>query len=268
MIQKMIPWTRSNTKIFPYIQIPFTLATLFLATQGFGLKWWGLSVFVYFLTGCLGITVTFHRLLTHRAFYMPRWLEYFFSWFGAMGGTGSSVGWVAIHNEHHHHADRPGDPHSPEISGWRVLFPNYTFDLNKWSVRNLIIDPYHKALHDFYHVWLVLWAIALFAIDYRLGLFGFVAPVTIQIWSSVISNYVNHSIGYRNFETLEHSTNNGWVAALTWGEGWHNNHHRYPARWSFRVKWWEFDPSGMMIWGIKKIFTERPEMVPHPLMKN
>jgi sn-1 stearoyl-lipid 9-desaturase len=251
-LEKLIPWTRSNTKIFPTVQLFFTAIIAYvLITQSYSWRWWAFALLVYFLNGCLGIVVTFHRKLTHNSFQMPKALEYFFTVLGAMGGTGSSVGWVALHHDHHTHSDQPGDPHSPAISGWRVLFPNYVFNLDKWSVRYLIIDPFHKYLHDYYHLWLALWAGALFLIDVRVGLFGFVIPVAAQVWSSVITNYVTHSWGYRNFETKDHSMNNPWVSMMNWGEGWHNNHHRYPGRSSYRMKWWEVDISGMVIEVIK-----------------
>ena len=257
MLQRLIPWTRSNTKIFPTVQLFFTGIVIYLATQHYSWRWWGLAFLMYFLSGCLGIVVTFHRFLTHGTFFMPKWLEYTFTILGAAGGTGSSVGWVALHHDHHMHSDQPGDPHSPQISGWRVLFPNYEFNLDKWTVRYFIIDKFHKNLHDYYHIWLVLWALALFAIDIKVGLFAFIVPVAAQVWSSVITNYVTHSWGYRNFETKDHSTNNPWVSFFNWGEGWHNNHHRNPGRSTYRVKWWEFDISGAVIMIIKMCFEQK-----------
>ena len=85
MLQRLIPWTRSNTKIFPTVQLFFTGIVIYLATQHYSWRWWGLAFLMYFLSGCLGIVVTFHRFLTHGTFFMPKWLEYTFTILGAAG---------------------------------------------------------------------------------------------------------------------------------------------------------------------------------------
>lgn len=211
-----------------------------------------LSLFVYFLTGCLGITITFHRYLSHKSFKMSKPMEYLLSILGALGGTGSPLGWVAVHKHHHKYSDRAGDPHSPRQYGWRILFSTYKFEFDKWQVRHLICDPFHLALHNYYHLWILLWAGALWFISAKLLIFGFIVPVTIQLWASNLSNWGNHLFGYRNFATPEYSTNAWWLAAITWGEGWHNNHHRYPNRWNFRHKWWEIDISSWVIRLLKR----------------
>ena len=238
--------TSPRLSVIRWLQIIFTLIALGFGFQ-YAPQWWLLTISVYFLTGCLGITVTYHRFLSHRSFHLPRWAECLFSWFGAMGGTGSTIAWVAIHKLHHQYSDTDQDPHSPQGAGWPVLFGAYQFDFNKWQVRKLVTDPFHVRLHNYYHLWLVLWALLLLVIDVRLFLFGFIAPVAVQLWMSNLSNYFSHTSGYRNFETRESSRNNPWLAVLTWGEGWHNNHHQYPARWNFAVRWWEFDMSAWVI---------------------
>ena len=89
------------------------IALVYVATlQETHLGWWLLALGCYFLTCCLGISVTFHRALSHNTFRLPKGLEYLFSWFGAVGGSGSSVGWVAMHRKHHACADRRGDSHA------------------------------------------------------------------------------------------------------------------------------------------------------------
>lgn len=239
--------TRANSKIFPYIQVSFTLLSVYILATMFDARWLLLSLFVYFLTGCLGITITFHRYLSHKSFKMSKGMEYFLCVLGSLGCTGSPLGWVAVHKNHHKNSDRAGDPHSPQIYGWRVLFSSYKFDFDKWQVRHLICDKFHLNLHNFYHLWLLLWVLTLWLINTKLLFYGFIIPVTIQLWASNLSNWGNHLYGYRNFATPEYSTNTWWLALITWGEGWHNNHHRYPNRWNFRHKWWELDPSSWII---------------------
>lgn len=258
MLDKLKKLTRTNTALFPYIYFAALVTAISTAIFGnFAWYWWVLSIGVYFLTGCLGITVTFHRYLTHRTFKMPKFLEYLFSWFGAIGGTGSAIGWVAVHQVHHHNSDLEKDPHSPHIYGWKLFVANYPFDMNTWSVRKLIVDPFHRFVHEYYNLLLVLWGLLLMAIDIKFLLFGFIVPIVLQITISNLSNYWNHyphATGYQNFDTGDYSTNSWWLALLAWGEGWHNNHHAKPWSYTFKEKWWEFDPSA---WVINLIRTDK-----------
>lgn len=230
------------------LQIISSIITLGLLFLGFELEWWLLSVFVYFLTGCLGITITYHRYLTHKSFKMPRALEYLFSFFGAIGGTGSTIGWAAVHKAHHRYSDKVGDPHCPELIGPKMLLSNYEYDFKLLHSRKLLHDKFHVMLHQYYYLILAVWALLLFLIDYRMFLFGFIVPAFLQIWASNISNYANHLWGYKNYPTKDNSKNTWWVSAMTWGEGWHNNHHAEPWCYTFQRKWWEFDISGYVIY--------------------
>ena len=240
---------RANTSYFPYIQAVSTATFIYMLFQAVPLQWWLLSIAMYFLTGCLGITITFHRYLTHKSFkFRYKWMEYLFSFFGAIGGTGSSIGWVAVHNEHHKNADQPGDPHAPHNGFWNVIIPKYDFDMNKWAVRRLITNKFHLVLHNYYYLILLVWLALLFLIGgYNVLIFAGIIPVAFQIWASVLSNYGNHSRGYRNFTRKEYRRATGWLSAITWGEGWHNNHHAQPGKWNFQYKWWEIDPSAWVI---------------------
>jgi len=232
------------------LQVISTLITLTLIFLGYAWQWWVLAVVVYYLTGCLGITITFHRYITHRSFKMPKWCEYLFSFFGAMGGTGSTIGWMAVHNAHHRYSDLPGDPHSPHELGLKMLLSNYRYNFQLMHAKNLLRDKFHIFLHQYYYLIIGAWAILLLIIDYRLCLFGFFVPAFLQIWTSNISNYGNHMWGYRNFKLDDNSTNTWWISAITWGEGWHNNHHAEPWTYTFQRKWWEFDVSAYTIYVI------------------
>ncbi len=210
-------------------------------------EWWLLAVFSYFCSSCLGMAITFHRVLAHRMFALPKILEYVFSWFGAMGGTGSTIGWIAVHRKHHAHPDSDHDPHAPARFGWRLIFSGYEqrYDWNR--VRDILRDPFHAFLHRYYGILVPSWAVMLFLIHPNALLFGFLIPACIQITVTNLSTILGHGWGYRNTEVRDLSTNNAFIAALTWGEGWHNNHHAHPKRWRFGVKWWEIDPAGWLI---------------------
>jgi stearoyl-CoA desaturase (delta-9 desaturase) len=154
---------------------------------------------------------------------------------------------VAVHRVHHALADRQGDPHSPSLRSFEILAGKLDFSFNKWTMRRMVNEPFHRWLHDYYFLWLLGWALVLIAISPTLLFFGFLLPAGILLNVSSLSNYLNHKMGYRNFETGDDSTNNILIALLAWGEGWHNNHHRNPNAWNLRTRWWELDPTAWVI---------------------
>lgn len=248
----MIKFTHSNTDYIPFLQFLGTgfIVGALLFDVGGSLWWWFLPPVVYFLTGCLGITRTYHRLLAHRSFRAPKWVEYVGSVLGALGGTGSPIGWVFLHRRHHRYADTPLDPHSPVHQGVSVLFGSYKAEFNKFEVRDLILDPFHRFIHEYYYGLLLLWGTVLTLVGgFPLLMFGFIIPATIQIWMSNLSNYFNHSnFGNRDYETDDNSRNIPCLKWLTWGEGsGHNYHHRFPHDWKFDENW-KNDPTA---WTIK-----------------
>jgi fatty-acid desaturase len=240
---------------------------LFLIGSIFGIWNFGISVEALFLTlvgyfiyGCLGIVVTFHRLLTHRSYKTSRTLEKLFSVFGCLGGTGSPIAWAAIHINHHLNSDKAEDPHSPHHKGYKIFFLNYEREINsltKWRLRDLVTDKFQQILHRYYLLILVAWSSVLFVIGgVYLMIFLHWVPALITIIMSNLVNYIGHKpswIGsYRNYNLQDKSTNN-WVWAIpSWGETWHNNHHRYPKKYYTGEKWWEIDISGAVIKLIRK----------------
>ncbi len=217
------------------------------------LGWWGLALFVYFLTGCLGLTVTMHRALTHRAFLLPRPLEILFTLFGAAGGSGSSIAWTAMHRAHHASPDTPADPHSPEKLGWRLIVSVYDYDFDPRHAKDLLRDKFHLFVHRNYTLLLMLWGLGLALIDVRLCVFAFLIPAFTQITVSNLTSLMTHSQGYRSFDTKDHSANNFIIALLGWGEGWHNNHHAAPSSWRFGRQWWEIDPGAIAIAALMRL---------------
>lgn len=221
------------------------LCMLFIGAADY--SWWLISLAAYFCTACLGMAICFHRVLAHRALALPKPLEYLFAVFGALGGTGSPIGWIAVHRKHHAHPDTEHDPHAPGRFGWRLLLSGFEESYDWWRVRDVFRDPFHAFLHRYYVLILGLWATALWLIDPRAMIFGFLIPAAAQITVTNLSTILGHGHGYRNFDTPDQSTNNIWLAALTWGEGWHNNHHATPRRWLLGRRWWEIDIAGLVI---------------------
>lgn len=213
----------------------------------------------YFLYGCLGIVITYHRRLTHNSYNTYPLLIKIFSVFGCFAGTGSPLAWVAIHINHHLKSDKPDDPHSPLHKGLKIFTLDYVNELDnntKWKMRKLITDPFHQFLHRYYFGLLIAWSMLLYVIGgFYLMVFLHWTPAFITAFMSNVVNYVGHKPtwwgGFRTYNLNDQSTNNWLWAIPSWGESWHNNHHRYPRNYTTQYKWWELDISGLIIKLIK-----------------
>lgn len=220
----------------------------------------GIVLLGYFAYGCLGIVVTYHRGLTHNSYNMRPWLTKFFTILGALGNTGSSLAWVAIHINHHLKSDSAEDPHSPKYKSWKIFLLNYEGNIStdtKWRMRHLITDNFQQFVHRYYFAILLSWSLFLFVLGgLWLVIFAHLAPAALTAIMSNVVNYAGHKdrwLGaYRNFNLTDNSTNNWLWAIPSWGECWHNNHHRFPKNFTTTQKWWEIDISGMIIKLIRK----------------
>jgi fatty-acid desaturase len=238
-------WMESNTRSLPYIQVVLTILTVLWAVFApFNLSHWLTSFGMYAVIGCMGISVGYHRLLCHRSFLTNRFWEGLCTWCGMLAFTGSSIGWVGVHRDHHRYGDKPGDPHSPRYQGLKMLVANYQFTPDKWAIRDMITDPLHQITHRYYFGLLTVYTLIHYLIGGPEAVMHLVLiPACISIWVSTGSNYMNHRWGYSpNTSAYVGDAKNNWVNALfTFGEGWHNNHHAYPGAAKFGHRWWEID---------------------------
>ncbi len=212
----------------------------------------------------LGITLGYHRLLTHKALKVPRWVMYVIVSGGYLCLMGSPIVWVAVHRLHHQKSDLPGDPHSPR-DGFMHALVGWMFSMDKVQsaeelrrfAGDLIRDPVLLALGAEHKAWqaqLCLGINILFRL-LLLACFGLGVVVVdilatfIVFWSTQLVNTVCHlqSAGYRLFQTRDNSKNVWWVALLALGEGWHNNHHAVPRSARHGMAWWEFDVTWLAI---------------------
>ncbi len=212
----------------------------------------------HWLTGGVGICMVYHRLLTHRSFAVrPRWMEYVLTFIGMAASEGGAIGWVADHRRHHAHSDEEGDVHSPnEGFGWAHMFWWMTPDitsrhtpeyLQKW-VPDLYRDPVHRFMNRFPVVPPLMSAVLMYAIGGMPWLvWGFFVRTIFVLHTTWLVNSATHIWGYRSHETRDKSTNLWWVAALTYGEGWHNNHHAFQTSARHGLRWWEVDPTYISI---------------------
>jgi fatty-acid desaturase len=227
-------------------------------------SWSGLAIclFLHWLTGGIGICLCYHRLLTHRSFALrPAWLEYLLTIIGTCASEGGPIGWVADHRRHHAHSDDEDDTHTPnEGFGWAHMgwwmkveessehSPEY---YEKWAP-DLYRDPVHRWLERCHIIFPLLLLVALYAVGGMTWLVwgGFVRSVFV-LHSTWLVNSASHIWGYRSHVTRDKSTNLWWVALLTYGEGWHNNHHAYQTSARHGLRWWEVDLTYITIWMMK-----------------
>jgi len=215
----------------------------------------------YFVSGCLGITLSYHRQLAHRSFQTPKWLEYILAYCGVLAVQGDPMEWASSHRYHHLHTDTPLDPHSPYEGFWWshfgwLLDNKATLERvhNRCNVSDLEVQPFYRHLRDHF-----AWHVVLqFALLFAFG--GFPAVVwggaLRMVWVYHITwavNSVTHCWGNQQYNTGDLSRNVWWMGILAWGEGWHNNHHafEYSARHGF--EWYQVDVTWGIIWALQKV---------------
>jgi stearoyl-CoA desaturase (delta-9 desaturase) len=257
----MLKYLSSSTR-GAQILLVTTLIGSVIATHKYGIDSSMLLLVLlgYFLYGCLGVVITYHRYLTHKSYDTYPLLVKIFSLLGCFGGTGSPLAWVAIHINHHLKSDKPEDPHSPLYKGAKIFMLDYVNEVDKdtkWRMRSLVTDRYQQFLHRYYFAIIFAYSTLLFFIGgFYLMIFFHWLPSAITALMSNVVNYVGHKPnwwgGYRSYNLNDQSTNNWLWAIPSWGEAWHNNHHRFPKDYTFRKQWWEFDISGLIIKGISK----------------
>lgn len=232
-----------------------------------------LAVIGVYVFGAAGINLCYHRLLSHRSFSCPLWLEHTFAIIAVCCVEDTPARWVATHRLHHHRSDDRPDPHSPLVSlFWAYM--GWLFIENRDLGRSVAYDRYARdIIRDKFYRWIeraVVWitlaqSVAYFAAGVLAGLllgetfsdslqFG----ASIWLWGVVVrtilvwhitwcGNSFPHLFGYRNYETNDNSRNNAWVAIITSGEGWHNNHHAEPNSASNQRHWWEIDLTYLLL---------------------
>jgi fatty-acid desaturase len=265
-------YAAQNKKLSASSLVGIILLHLFAIAAFFTFSWPGLLAFIIMtlITSCLGVTLGFHRLLTHRSFAVPKVLKYGFAFLGCLALQGGPVRWVATHRLHHKEADTPKDPHSSEEGFlWSHLLWNFfrqpeleSMETLKRYAPDVYNDPVLRFMdQQFFSIYLGS-AILLFTVgtlfqNWQLGLslmvWGCVLRV-VYVWHTTwLVNSATHYWGYQTFPSKDKSRNNWWVALLTFGEGWHNNHHVKPRSARMGYAWYELDITYWIIVALKKL---------------
>ncbi|MGQ0541821.1 MAG: acyl-CoA desaturase [Blastocatellia bacterium] len=229
----------------------------------FTFSWQNLAALLIgnWIVGSLGVGLGWHRLLTHRSFKAPKWLEYILTILGTMSVQDSPDKWVATHRIHHAFVETDKDPHSTRPGfwwaqiGWIVWGTAQDHDKKTLQryVPDLLKDRGQVLISRFYYLPIILSAFILFAIGgWTMVVWGVVARVVVGWHTTWFVNSLSHLYGSRPHETSDDSTNNWFVALLTFGEGWHNNHHAFPTSARHGLRWYQFD----MNWIAIRIFEK------------
>lgn len=216
----------------------------------------GVMLLLWYATGALGISIGFHRLLTHRSLRLPKPLEYTLALLGTLSLEGGPIQWIGTHRIHHAHTDKEGDPHDARRGlAWAHVEWLYrrnearptSAELQRYAP-DLWDQPYYQFLQSAQLPLQVLLGLALFAMGgWPWVIWGVFVRLTLVYHITWLVNSAAHKYGYQSFVTKDKSTNCWWVGLLTWGEGWHNNHHAFPSSARHGLRWYEIDISFMTI---------------------
>jgi stearoyl-CoA desaturase (delta-9 desaturase) len=239
--------------IISYMVGVHLIALLAFFPAFFSWKAVGVMLFLYWVTACLGITVGFHRMGAHRSFQAPKWLEYFFILCGSLACQGGPLDWIGLHRIHHKYSDTSEDPHDSNEGfwwshlGWMMYripasedIPRYTQDISK--------DPFYLFCQNYFVLIQVALGLLLFAIGgWPFVIWGIFVRLVVVFHVTWLVNSATHKFGYVSHQSDDNSRNCWWVALLSFGEGWHNNHHAYQFSARHGLQWWEIDVTWMII---------------------
>lgn len=229
-------------------------------------SWWAFiaAAIIAYVTGALGITLCYHRTLSHRSVRLRKPVEYATAVLGTLAFQGDPISWVATHRVHHAHSDQHGDPHSTRLGfSWAHIewlfkpnpnIPKTPEEYQKYCP-DLWSDPFYRGLHRLHLPLQFVLAGMLYAIGgWPFVIWGIFGRLVFAYHTTWLVNSATHMFGYRTFKTTDRSTNSWWVALLSFGEGWHNNHHAFPYSARHGIAWYEFDVTW---WTIRLLWVLR-----------
>ncbi|MBV9193182.1 MAG: acyl-CoA desaturase [Solirubrobacterales bacterium] len=253
--------------------------------------WQDILILAIFYAGVgTGVTVGFHRLLTHRSFKCHRLTRAAFAALGSAAAEGPVIDWVATHRKHHQFSDEHGDPHSPHGHGagftgslrglvhahigW--VFADMEVADERRYAKDLLADPLIRFVDRTFLLWVLLGLAAAFGLGVALNgsvagglealLWGGAARIFLMHHATFSINSLCHFFGRRAYDTPDESRNLAWLALPTWGEAWHNNHHAFPTSYRHGLERWQLDPSAAIIrmlestglaWDVVRVTPER-----------
>ena len=249
--------TSRFTSIRILLAINILASIAFIPFINFSWLWVLTAILMYSCMNGLGIIVGNHRYWTHKSFeFKYSCVKYLCGIFSVISGTGSTIGWVGIHRNHHGKADSSNDPHSPKyLNLFDMLFLKYKISSNDLLRKCTDVgkNKFMKFTHKYWLLCILTYIAGLSFISFEALYFMFIIPSMVTMILQAFTNYFCHkNLGYANFIGNDVSNNIWWLAYLNFGEGWHNNHHCYPHNYTNKVKWWELDLAGNFISWVKQ----------------
>jgi sn-1 stearoyl-lipid 9-desaturase len=251
--------TATQTKLridWVFVGVLVTIhAVALLALLPGNFSWTGvaLALGLHWITGGLGITLGWHRLISHRSFTVPKWLEYFFVLCGTLAMQGAPIWWVGLHRHHHVYSDQAVDHHDSgkgfwwSHMGWMLREVPAEKEIARFT-KDISGDPVYKFLSKYFFLVQVAFGLFLYLIGGpQFVLWGIFVRLVVVYHCTWLVNSATHKFGYKTYNSGDNSTNCWWVALLTYGEGWHNNHHAFQYSARHGLKWWEIDFTWMTI---------------------
>jgi stearoyl-CoA desaturase (delta-9 desaturase) len=273
-MQNVVEFNQAKSDKIQWVTMFFVAAFHIMAIGAlFTFSWANLLAFLatWWIAGSWGIGMGYHRLLTHRGFKTSKFIEYFLTFCGTLGLQSGAINWVTTHRIHHGFTETDKDPHSPRNGtywahmGWifRGTAQNQDEATQMRYAPDLMKDKVHVFMSNYYWVTPILAAIILFAVGsavtgtllggISMVLWGIFLRQVVGWHSTWLVNSATHLWGSRRFETRDDSRNNALIAAITFGEGWHNNHHAYPRSAKHGLAWYEFDVNWVQIKMLEKL---------------
>lgn len=257
-VRPAIDWTTSIFMVVVHMGALFALLP-----SNFSWAAVGVALFLHWFTGCLGITLGWHRLIAHRSFQVPKWLEYFFVFCGSLACQHGPIEWIGLHRHHHVHSDEAIDHHDSNKGfwwshmGWLLREVPVADEVPRFT-RDIANDPVYLFFNKYFFGLQVLLGLLLYALGgWPFVVWGIFVRLVVVYHCTWLVNSATHKFGYRTYETTDKSTNCWWVALVTYGEGWHNNHHAFQYSARHGLKWWEIDMTWMTIWLLQKLGLAR-----------
>ncbi|NET30528.1 MAG: acyl-CoA desaturase [Cyanothece sp. SIO1E1] len=219
----------------------------------------GLAIFLHWVTGCLGITLGWHRLVAHRSFQVPKWIEYCLVFCGTLACQSGPLEWIGLHRHHHAYSDQKYDHHNSgegfwwSHMGWMFHQVPVKQEMHRFT-KDIADDPVYQFLEKYFFPIQLAFAALLYLIGgWPFVIWGIFARLVMVYHCTWLVNSATHKFGYQTYDSGDKSTNCWWVALLTYGEGWHNNHHAFQYSARHGMQWWEFDLTWMIIRGLQML---------------
>jgi stearoyl-CoA desaturase (delta-9 desaturase) len=240
--------------IIIYMATIHLVALLALFPSNFSWQALGIAFLLYWITGGLGITLGFHRLISHRSFETPKWVEYFLIFCGTLACQGGPLYWIGGHRIHHKYSDTDRDPHDSNRGfwwshmGWMIFKnPSFRADLPRYT-QDIAGDPFYQFCEKYFiPIQVVLGLFLYWWGGWSFVIWGIFVRLVVVFHVTWFVNSATHKFGYQSHESNDNSKNCWWVALLTFGEGWHNNHHAYQYSARHGLQWWEIDATWITI---------------------